>query len=261
VELMWCILEPEFCPTSSRSPTEPGPSRPGWPRSHATFLFFDSTSGHCRRLLAIVPLQARQHRRSTFNPWRKRNPLDDDPDHTISWLITHKRFKLHRRLGRVTLVVLAPLLVASGLHMVQLMVLRDKEFEVILLLEFAFLDLCALTLFVTFLVLAVLKIPRNDSDAHARYMAGTVLFAMEPAVERIFVFYVPGVSGFASALYFALITMELIVLVLLYFEWQRHRVRLPFCLALGFFVAMHVFMTPVANSVAFTSFARWFARL
>src|SRR4029450_5287858 len=29
-----------------------------------------------------------------------------------SWLISHKRFKLHRRLGWVTLVVLAPLLVA-----------------------------------------------------------------------------------------------------------------------------------------------------
>jgi hypothetical protein len=178
-----------------------------------------------------------------------------------SWLISHKSFKLHRRVGWVTLVVLAPLLVASGLHMAQLMVLRDKEFDLILLLKFAFLDLCALTLFVIFLILAVLNIRRNDSDAHARYMAGTVLFAIEPAVERVFVFYVPGVSGFASALYLALITMELIVLALLYFEWQRHRVRLPFSLALGFFVAMHVFMTPVANSAAFTNFARWFARL
>ena len=39
-------------------------------------------------------------------------------------------------------------------------------------------------------------------------MAGTVLFALEPALERVFVFYVPGVSGFASALYFALISMQ-----------------------------------------------------
>jgi hypothetical protein len=45
-------------------------------------------------------------------------------------------------------------------------------------------------------------------------MAGTVLFAPEPALERVFVFYVPGVSGFASALYFALITMERILAVL-----------------------------------------------
>jgi hypothetical protein len=65
-------------------------------------------------------------------------------------------------------------------------------------------------LFVTFLFLAVVRIRQNDSDAHARYMAGTVLFALEPELEKVFVFYVPGVSGFASALNFGLITMELI---------------------------------------------------
>ena len=92
-------------------------------------------------------------------------------------------------------------------------------------------------------------------------MAGTVLFALEPALERIFVFYVPGVSGFASALYFALISMEVILVVLIWFEWRRHRVRLPFVMALGFFVAMHACLTPVANSPAFANFARWFARV
>jgi hypothetical protein len=108
--------------------------------------------------------------------------------------------------------------------MVRLMVLRYKQIDLILLLKFAFLDLCALTLFVTFLVSAVVSIRRNDTDTHASYMAGTVLFTLEPALERVFVLYVPGVSGFASALYFALITMELIVLVLLYFERiaERH---------------------------------------
>src|ERR1051326_4440094 len=71
-------------------------------------------------------------------------------------------------------------------------------------------------------------------DAHTRYMAGTVLFALEPALERVFVFYVPGVSGFASALYFALISMEVILVILLFFEWRRNKVRAPFVIALGF---------------------------
>jgi len=52
---------------------------------------------------------------------------------------------------------------------------------------------------------------------HARYMAGTVLFALEPALERIFVFCIPSVSGFASALHFALIAMEIILVALLFF--------------------------------------------
>ena len=139
------------------------------------------------------------------------------------------------------------------------MVLRIHQIDPILLYKFAFLDLCALTLFLTFLVLAILNIRRNDMDAHVRYMTGTVLFALEPALERVFVYYVPGVSGFASALYLALIAMELIASVLLYFEWKRHRIRLPLCLALGFFIAMHVFMTPVAKSNEFATFAAWFA--
>jgi uncharacterized membrane protein YozB (DUF420 family) len=125
-----------------------------------------------------------------------------------SWPIGRKRFKLHRQLGWGTLLILAPILVVSGLHMVQLMVLRYEQTDAIRLLKFTFLDICAMTLFVTFLVLAVARIRQNDPDAHARYMAGTVPFALEPALERVFVFYVPGVSGFVSALYFALVTME-----------------------------------------------------
>lgn len=176
-----------------------------------------------------------------------------------SWLISRKRFKLHRRLGWATLLILAPILIVSGLHMVQLMVLRYQQTHAIRLLKFTFLDLCAMTLFTAFLVLAVLRIRHNDRDGHAGYMAGTVLFALEPALERVFVFYVPGISGFASALYFALGTMEAILSALLFIEWHRRKVRLPFAMALGFFVAMHVFLTPVANSAAFSRFANWFA--
>ncbi len=178
-----------------------------------------------------------------------------------SWLVTHKKFELHRRLGWTALLVLAPTLVVSGLHMVQLMILRYQQTQAIRLLKFAFLDISAMTLFVAFLILALVSIRRNDVDGHSRYMAGTVLFALEPALERVFVFHVPGVSGFASALYFALITMEGIVAVLLFFEWRRGRVRLPFALALGFFIAMHILMTPVATSTAFSNFANWFAKI
>ncbi len=178
-----------------------------------------------------------------------------------SWLISRRRFKLHRRLGWVTLLLLAPALVVSGLHMVQLMVLGYEESHAIRLLKFAFLDICALMLFLAFLVLAVVRIRRNDADGHARFMAGTVLFALEPALERVFVHYVPGVSGFASALYFALITMEVILASLLFFEWRQRKIRLPFVMALGFFVAMHILLTPVANSAAFADFAKWFARI
>lgn len=178
-----------------------------------------------------------------------------------SWLISKRKFGLHRKLGISTLLIVAPVLVVSGLHMVQLMVREYEETHDLLLLKFAFLDIAAMALFVAFLVLALRSIRRGDVDAHSRYMAGTVLFALEPAMERIFVFYVPGVADFSTGLYLALGSMEFILAALIYFEWRRGRVRLPFCLALGFFVAIHLLLTPIATSPAFSRFALWYATI
>jgi hypothetical protein len=177
------------------------------------------------------------------------------------WMISQRKYDLHRKIGYATASLIAPVLVVSGLHMVQLMIVRYQEIHALRLLKFTFLDLSAMTLFVLFLVLAIIHARRKDIDGHARYMAGTVLFALEPALERIFVFYVPGVDGFATALYLAVISMEAILVVLIFLEWRRGRVRLPFPMALGFFALMHVCMTPVASSPRFAAFADWFAAI
>ena len=96
-----------------------------------------------------------------------------------SWLISRRKFKLHRQLGWVTLSVLAPILVVSGLHMVQLMVLRYEQTHAIRLLKFTFLDLCAMTLFVTFLVLAIIRQNR------ALIGRGTGLVRLGPKCRRL----------------------------------------------------------------------------
>jgi uncharacterized membrane protein YozB (DUF420 family) len=123
-----------------------------------------------------------------------------------AWLISRGKIRRHRQVGRIALL-LALVVVASGLHMVQLMILRYQETSALRLLKFAFLDITAMALFVVFLSLALWSVRLKDVDAHARYMAGTVLFALEPAVERVFVFFVPGVTGFEPALYLALFGM------------------------------------------------------
>ena len=178
-----------------------------------------------------------------------------------AWLISQRKYDLHRKIGYATASLIAPVLVVSGLHMVQLMIVRYQQIHALRLLKFTFLDLSAMTLFVLFLVLAIVHARRKDIDGHARYMAGTVLFALEPALERIFVFYVPGVDGFATAVYLAVASMEAILVVLIFLEWRRGRVRLPFPMALGFFALMHVCMTPVASSPRFAAFADWFAAI
>jgi hypothetical protein len=178
-----------------------------------------------------------------------------------SWLISRRKFKLHRRLGWMTLLVIAPTLVVSGLHAVQLMIERYDSIHAIRLLKFTFLDISAMALFVIFLGLAIRSIQRKNIDDHARYMAGTVLFALEPALERVFVFFVPGVSGFAEAVYYALIAMEVILGALLLSEWRNGKIRPPFVVALAFFILIHVSMTPIASSPYFLAFAHWFAAI
>src|SRR5689334_22993179 len=61
-----------------------------------------------------------------------------------SWLIHKGHLTLHRRVGWVALLVLAPALVIGGLRMVQLMVVRYDSIHAIRLLKFTFLDLSAL---------------------------------------------------------------------------------------------------------------------
>lgn len=178
-----------------------------------------------------------------------------------SWLAVRGRFQLHRHLGRVWLA-LAPVVVISGLHMVQLMILTYQETKSLRLLKFAFLDIAAMILFVVFLGLALWSIRHHRVGDHARYMACTALFALEPALERVFVFYVPGVSGFEQALYLALASMVTILSCLLLVDWSRQRhIFKPYAAALAFFLAMYSLVTPTAESKWFQTFAVWFAQL
>jgi uncharacterized membrane protein len=172
------------------------------------------------------------------------------------WLIRKRYFRLHRMVGRVAVFVIAPVLVLSALHMVQLMIIGDST-----LLNFAFLDLGALVLFVVFLALAVAAIRRGDARGHERYLMATVMFALEPVLERVFVFFVPGVDGFQSALFPALASMEIIVAGFILQEWRSGRVRAPLPIALVFFLLMHTQANPAAKWGPIAGFANWFASI
>lgn len=175
-----------------------------------------------------------------------------------AWLISQSKYRQHRQVGRGALI-LVPVVFVSGMHMVRVMISGSPENQELLILKLAFLDISAMILFVVFVALAIWSVRKGDSDAHARYLAASVLFALEPALERVFVAYVPGVSGFDHALYLSLISIEIILIILLLIEWRRGRIRPPFMITLGFFALIHIFATPVATSSTFRELARWFA--
>ncbi|MCI0352175.1 MAG: hypothetical protein L0Z53_22375 [Acidobacteriales bacterium] len=177
-----------------------------------------------------------------------------------AWLIRRRRFEWHRILGKLSLL-LAPILVVSGLHMVQIMVLKVPGLSQTLRMKFAFLDISAMLFFVLFLSLALRSIYRGEVKKHAQYMSCTVLIALEPGLERLLLYRIPNIGSFDVALNVALVMMAAIAAALLYSEWRSDRVRIPYVVILAFFVTVHLLLAPVSTSSTFQSFARWFATL
>jgi uncharacterized membrane protein YozB (DUF420 family) len=178
-----------------------------------------------------------------------------------SWLAARGRIGAHRTLGRLWLLF-APIVVLGGLHMVQLMIRAYEKKPDPLLMKFAVLDVAGSALFVAFLVLAVRSIRRRDVEAHLRFMTCTILVGMEPAIERVFVFYIPRTPGFNDEFYPSLIVMEAIVLTLLIVDWRRARpLSLAYATTLAFFTSVHLLAAPLAESITCQRVAIWFASI
>src|SRR5205823_3300346 len=78
-----------------------------------------------------------------------------------SWLVKKRRYALYRWAGR-WLLVLPPMIVVSGLHVVQVMLRRNAEQVRLYRFKFAFLDIGVLALFLAFIVLAVVSARRRN---------------------------------------------------------------------------------------------------
>ena len=176
-------------------------------------------------------------------------------------LASGRRGNVHRIVGYASLA-LAVVVVLSGLHVVQNMVLQNREDFSLTAIKFVLLDFGFLSIFVVFLALGVLAARRRNFTSHARYMVGTALVVLSPPLERLSMKLFPTlISDFDRALYASLIAMEVIVLVLLYLD-RRNAMRHPQLMVLAaFYAAMFFLATPVAEMPAFQSFANSFALL
>lgn len=178
-----------------------------------------------------------------------------------AWLIRLRRRAAHRRIGWVS-IALAAVVVVSGLHVVQLMTLRNLEEFSLLRIKFVYLDITGLFLFSVFLGLAIRAAIKKDFSLHLRLIACTALIPLEAAIERLLMNTAPLlVRDFESALYASLIFMEVTVVALILGEWRWRRIRWPFPFLLAYYLVMHATLTPVAQSEAFQSFAMAFARI
>jgi uncharacterized membrane protein len=172
-----------------------------------------------------------------------------------SWLISRRNVRLHRVLGR-WLLLLPPVIVLSGLQMIAVMLTETSNPPPLVSFKFAYLDTAGLVFFLLGIIIAVRHARRRNIALHLRWMACTVLLALEPALERLYLTVMPGlVTDFDDALYAALFTVEAILVVLIVRDWRAGRRRTPYWALLGFFVFIHATATPVATHPGFQAFA------
>jgi uncharacterized membrane protein YozB (DUF420 family) len=144
----------------------------------------------------------------------------------------------HRNLGKVSLA-LVPLVVAGGLHMVQLMIQKKESYPPNIVYQLSFIDFTTLFLFVLFYSLALVY--RRNIQLHARFMVCTVLGPLNPAITRL-LFIFPFIDTFNKSLNIAYFLIELVILLLLLDDKRSGKIHQPYKLAMLFFVIQHILM-------------------
>ena len=173
---------------------------------------------------------------------------------TQAWLMRQGNRRLHRALGRTSLVI-APLFVASGLLVVHSMLTGGNPFQRAFGPQLAWLDLITVFYF-AFVVGQAIKHRRNV-QLHARYMASTAVLVLPPAVARIMGMGIPGIHSFEAAVHAAYFFSELVVLLLLMDDWRMGRVRLPYPLLMLVLVIEQLGFVWIAQFQPWLDLCRW----
>ena len=181
-----------------------------------------------------------------------------------AWLIKSRWRKHHRTLGYTSLV-LAVILVISGLRVLQTMLLKDNSVDgsnPLLAIKFLYADITALFLFCTFLWLAINAARQSDFSLHMRLMACTAIIPLEAALERTYIYGIPSlVPNFNVAFYTSVITLIVLMATLVGIDLWRKRSRWPYAALLAYYILMLVTVDIIAQTEWFNSFAIYYANL
>ena len=174
-------------------------------------------------------------------------------------LIRRGQRRLHRLVGYSS-VVLAGIVAASGVYVVRMMAYSNITTFRLASVKFVWLDLTGIVLFCGYVGVAIAAARRRDIRLHVTALAASAFIPLEAALERVFVNLLPSiVTDFDAALYASLMFLEVTCAALIVFEWRSGRVRWPMPALLGYYLVMHVTLTPLATSTGFQRFSNWFA--
>lgn len=151
------------------------------------------------------------------------------------FLYSRDKLNVHRMLGRFSLV-LAPLLVISGLLMMHIMLSAEGGLNPFTYM-ISFLDTIFLVQFIFFYVQAIRN--RRNTQLHARYMAGTVLALLTPGLGRA-TFLIPGMRVGTRGFDLNYVILEIVCILLIFDDSRKGKIYPPYVIALLFLIFQHI---------------------
>lgn len=155
------------------------------------------------------------------------------------YLFQKGRLKTHKYLGWASLV-LVPLIVICGVIMMRLMIQGQENYPPKLVYQLAFIDACTLFSFGLLYVLALYF--RKKLTLHSRFMVATIFGPLLPALARMFLFTLGIATNFNQALTYSYLSIELVLLFIIWKERDKKEIRLTYVPFLVFIFIQHGLM-------------------
>lgn len=171
------------------------------------------------------------------------------------WLVRTRRMALHRQIGRLS-YGLVPLLLVTCLWLSRIRMGAATPEGVGFQSFILYLAVAASAIFLLSWALAIVH--RRDTALHARYMVGTALTLIDPALARLLATTMPSLGPMITWVSYGVLFVILGVLV-----WRdrgRHGQR-AFVVLTAVFVLNFVLINVVPRTAAWQDFARWWGAL
>ena len=148
------------------------------------------------------------------------------------FLYKQGKLALHRKIGKLAVYILFPLLILGGLRMIHSMLNNTNAYPPGATIILAFLDFYSLLMLLYFVYQAINK--ATQIQLHARYMSLTVLAMLPPAIGRM-LFYIPWVNSFEKSLNISYSIIIIITGILLIDDKRKGTIYLPYKIAIVLF--------------------------
>lgn len=181
-----------------------------------------------------------------------------------AWLIRKKRFVLHRRLGRLS-YILMPVLLILTLNLIHHQLSGRGGWDPLSLYSLALMVNATIVLAILY-GLAIYH--RRRPLLHARYMLATVFPLFTPVTDRLIyahfrplLNYLPVLEGRPIAPVAGFLLADLLLLFLVYWDWKTHQRLDVFPKVLALLVVYHFSVLSFYRFGFWERFGNWFLSL